>query len=64
MLNERASFMAMYHSTNSVSLGLGSKVSDKFSINAFYTTGTAAYDGNTNGDFEIHLRMNLSKNAK
>jgi type IX secretion system PorP/SprF family membrane protein len=64
LLNERASFMAMYHSTNSVSLGLGSKVTDKFSINAFYTTGTAAYDGNTNGDFEIHLRMNLSKNAK
>ena len=64
MLNERASFMAMYHSTNSVSIGLGSKVSDKFSINAFYTTGTAAYDGNTNGDFEIHLRMNLSKSAK
>jgi hypothetical protein len=61
LLDDKMSFMAMYHSTKSMSLGLGSKLSSMFYLNAVYKTATAALNGNTNGDFELNLRVNLSK---
>lgn len=64
LLDDKVSFMAMYHSTKSMSLGLGSKISSLFYVNAVYKTGTTALNGTTNGDFgdyELNLRVNLSK---
>jgi len=61
LLDEKISFMTMYHSSKNVSLGFGSKLNSMFHLNAVYRTGSAAFNGNTNGDFEINLRLNLNK---
>jgi type IX secretion system PorP/SprF family membrane protein len=61
LLGDKISFMTMYHSSKNVSLGFGSKLNSMFYLNAVYRTGTAAFNGNTNGDFEVNLRVKLSK---
>lgn len=45
----------LYHSTNSMSVGVGTLYQDQLSILCFYTTGTADLGKYSNGEFEISL---------
>ncbi|SHN16129.1 PorP/SprF family type IX secretion system membrane protein [Flavobacterium xinjiangense] len=54
------SFMAMYHSDNSATLGLGLNY-DKFFVQFFYTSQQTNNRENFGGDFEINLKINLLK---
>jgi type IX secretion system PorP/SprF family membrane protein len=63
-LENKFSFMALYHSTKSMSFGFGSKLNDMFYLNAVYKTATAALNGNATGDFEVNLRVNLPHKVK
>lgn len=47
----------IYHSTNSVSFGLGTNYRKKLNIMAFYTTNTSDFQGYTNGEVEISARF-------
>ncbi|MFV8327958.1 PorP/SprF family type IX secretion system membrane protein [Flavobacterium sp. ZS1P14] len=56
--NDMLSFMAMYHSDKSATLGLGVNY-DKFFIQFFYTSQQTNGGQNFGGDFEINLKINL-----
>ncbi|RYD94974.1 MAG: type IX secretion system membrane protein PorP/SprF [Sphingobacteriales bacterium] len=58
-VDDKIGLMAMYHSTESTSFGLSAKVSKTFDILTLYTTNTAALAGQTNGSFELNLKINL-----
>ena len=53
--------LAMYHSTENATFGLGMDFRKKYLISGTYTTQTSALSGYTNGSFELNLRLNLSK---
>lgn len=50
----------IYHSTNSISFGLGMNYKD-FVILGMYTSGTSALKGYSSGNFEIGLSYNFKK---
>lgn len=52
---------ALYHSSESMTVGLGVKYKQFAQINGMYTSGTSALRGYTNGNFELNLKLNLSK---
>lgn len=53
--------MAMYHSNESATLGLGMDFARKYLISAMYTSQTSALNSYANGSFEINLRINFKK---
>jgi len=53
--------LAMYHSTENATFGLGINYKSSFYVMAYYNTATSALRGYTSGDFEINLRLNLGK---
>ena len=53
--------MAMYHSTESASFGLGFNYQTSVAIMGFYTTETSALQNSANGIFEISLKATLFK---
>ena len=53
--------LAMYHSTENATFGLGMDYKKKYLISGTYTTQTSALSAYTNGSFELNLRVNLSK---
>ncbi len=55
---EKLNFSAIYHSTNSVTLGIGTVFQNQFGISAQYTTNTSDLQGYSNGEFEIGLKYN------
>jgi type IX secretion system PorP/SprF family membrane protein len=55
--NNAASMMAMYHSSQSATFGMGLRYAS-LSMLAMYTTETAALSGYTKGNFEIGLSYN------
>ena len=59
--NNTLSFLGMYHSDNSATLGLGVNY-DQFFIQFFYTGEMEGGRQNFGGDFEINLKINLLKN--
>lgn len=58
-VDEKIGLMAMYHSTKSTSFGLNAKVSKNFNILGLYSSNTGAMAGQTNGSFELNLKLNL-----
>lgn len=58
-VKDKIGLMAIYHSTESTSFGLSAKVSKTFDILGLYTSNTAALAGQTNGSFELNLKVNL-----
>lgn len=60
-VDDKIGLMAMYHSTKSTSFGLSAKLSKAFSLLGLYTSNTAALAGQTNGSFEVNLKINLFK---
>jgi type IX secretion system PorP/SprF family membrane protein len=58
--NNAASVMAVYHSSESATIGLGANVKSLGAIIANYTTSTAALRGYTSGDFQLGLRLGLN----
>ncbi|MBO9674215.1 MAG: PorP/SprF family type IX secretion system membrane protein [Sphingobacteriaceae bacterium] len=60
--NNKLVFSAIYHSSNSVAIGVGTIYQDKLSILCIYTTNTAALGSHSNGEFEIALKLKISKN--
>ncbi len=59
--NKAASVMAIYHSSQSATIGLGAIINSLGSVTANYTTSTAALNGYTSGNFQISLQLNLLK---
>ena len=59
--NRAASVMAVYHSSESATIGIGANIKSLGAINANYTTATSALSGYTNGEFQIGLKMNFFK---
>ena len=56
--SKKISLSAIYHTTNSVTLGLGVNVKKKVSLLAQYTTNTSQFKTYSNGEFEIGLKYN------
>lgn len=54
-------FLAMYHSNESATFGLGLDFLKKYMVSGMYTTQTAALSSYTNGSFELNLRINFGK---
>lgn len=61
LANKQVFLLAMYHSTENSTFGLGMDFRKKYLISGTYTTQTAALSNYTNGSFELNLRLNLSK---
>ncbi|SMD07586.1 PorP/SprF family type IX secretion system membrane protein [Pedobacter nyackensis] len=59
--NKQVLLLAMYHSTENATFGLGMDYKKKYLISGTYTTQTSALSSYTNGSFELNLRLNLSK---
>lgn len=59
LFDEKFNLTAIYHSTNSLSLGAGARFMDKFSILALYTTNTSAMKSYSNGQFEVGLKYSF-----
>lgn len=57
--NNAASAMAIYHSSQSITFGVGTSVKSFGSINANYTTPSVALSQYSNGNFQIGVKLNL-----
>ena len=61
LAREQVNVLMMYHTTQNLSVGMGVKASPAIRIQGMYTSGTADLAGNTNGNFELNLKVNVSK---
>ncbi|WP_316839484.1 PorP/SprF family type IX secretion system membrane protein [Pedobacter gandavensis] len=61
LANQQVFAMAMYHSSENASFGLGMDFKKKYLISGSYSTQTSALSGYTNGSFELNLRLSLGK---
>lgn len=59
--NQQVFAMAMYHSTENATFGLGMDYKRKYLISGTYSTQTSALSGFTNGSFELNLRLSFGK---
>jgi type IX secretion system PorP/SprF family membrane protein len=55
-MEEKLAINAVYHSTNSITFGIGTIYQKQLTINCFYTTGTSDLGKYSNGEFEIALQ--------
>jgi type IX secretion system PorP/SprF family membrane protein len=55
-MEEKLAINAIYHSTNSITFGIGTFYQKQLTINCFYTTGTSDLGKYSNGEFEIALQ--------
>lgn len=53
--------MAMLHSNESATMGIGFDLLKKYMLSGLYTTQTSALSTYTNGSFEFNLRINFGK---
>jgi len=61
LANEQVMLMALYHSTESATFGIGMDYKRKYLISGIYTTQTSPLTGYSNGNFEINVRMSIGK---
>lgn len=61
LAEEKMALMAMYHTNNSASLGFSGRISKNFQLMGFYNWTTAELVGQSNGTFELALKLNLLK---
>lgn len=64
LINNQLAFSGMYHSSKSVTFGLGTHFKPSLSILGIYTTETAALRGYSSGNYEIGLKYNFFKNQE
>lgn len=57
--DQQVFLLAMYHSTENATFGLGMDYKKKYLISGTYTTQTSALSTYTNGSFELNLRVNF-----
>lgn len=58
--NNAFSLQGIYHSSNSATFGFGFNMAE-YSVLGYYTTNTTTLNAYSNGNYEISLRVNLSK---
>ncbi len=58
-VGEKIGLMAMYHSTKSTSFGFNASLSKTFDLMGIYSSNTGVMAGQTNGTFELNLKVNL-----
>lgn len=58
-VEDKIGLMGMYHTNKSTSFGFIAKVSKTFDLMGVYTSNTAALAGQTNGSFEVNMKINL-----
>ena len=61
MAGNKMNIMAMYHSSQNATLGLGVKCLDAFWISGLYSSGSTTFRGETSGNFELNLKVLLKK---
>ncbi len=61
LLGDKLMFNGIYHSTNSITFGIGANYKSKLSILLQYTTNTSAMQNYSNGEFEMGLRYSFKK---
>ncbi|ALL06126.1 hypothetical protein AQ505_11855 [Pedobacter sp. PACM 27299] len=61
MINQQLFALAMYHSSESATFGIGMDFRNKYLISGSYTTQTSALSAYTNGSFELNLRLSLGR---
>jgi type IX secretion system PorP/SprF family membrane protein len=61
VFSNKVMLSGIYHSTNSLTVGLGVVYNEQFSILGNYTSNTAAMGNNANGQFEIGLKLAIGK---
>ena len=59
--NDKLYLMAMYHNTQNATVGFGMNFKSMLYFMAYYNTATSAISGYTDGDFEVNIRVNISK---
>nr|WP_199159038.1 PorP/SprF family type IX secretion system membrane protein [Pedobacter sp. ASV2] len=59
--DDRLIFNAMYHSTNSMTFGVGTLYKENLSVLCLYTTNTSGLRNYSNGEVEIGLRLRVGK---
>lgn len=59
--NKQAFLLAMYHSSQNTTFGLGMNLKHRYLISGTYTTQTSALSSYTNGSFELNLRLSLGR---
>ncbi|WP_461490602.1 PorP/SprF family type IX secretion system membrane protein [Pontibacter sp. HJ8] len=69
LVNDQFNMFGMYHSSQSITLGAGVNVLNRFQVTGMYTSGAAgvnsdASTANVSGGFEVGLQARLSKNTK
>lgn len=64
IMNDKVNFMAMYHSTKNISLGLGTQLGDYLKINTIYSSSPSYFKGIAGSNFEINLGVNLKSVMK
>ncbi len=61
LANNKVNVLGMYHSSRSATIGMGVKCSPAFHINGLYTSQASEIRSFINGNFEINLKLNVSK---
>lgn len=61
LANKQVFLLAMYHSTENSTFGLGMDYKKKYLISGTYTTQTSTLSSYTNGSFELNLRLHFSR---
>lgn len=64
LANNQVNILAMYHSSQSATIGMGVKYKSSMLINGIFTSGTSDLRGYTNGNFELNLKVNISELKK
>jgi len=59
--NDLFILQGLYHSSKSATFGVGYNMAG-YALTAYYTTNTSTLSAYSNGDFEVSLKFNLSKN--
>ena len=59
--NDKLYILAMYHNTQNATFGVGTNYRSSLYFMAYYNTATSAISGYTDGDFEVNIRVNISK---
>ncbi|MES2653608.1 MAG: type IX secretion system membrane protein PorP/SprF [Bacteroidota bacterium] len=61
LISRQLMLMGMYHSSKSLSLGLGLDYKRRYLVTGVYTTQTSALNSYSNGSFEFSLRLRIGR---
>jgi len=61
LANNKVNVLGMYHSSRSATIGMGVNCSPALHINGLYTSQASEIRSFINGNFEINLKLNVSK---